>query len=211
MRLFHDPPLPSPIGQAGMSRENYAGFFWEFVRDRRAGGAVAPSSQRLARHTVNAIDWSRVQRLVDYGPGTGAITEAIMERKPPQVDFFGIELNTRFVAELKERFTGMTVFNDSVANVGQLATSLGWPHVDAVISGLPWSSFTEGQQDEYLDAMQRALSPHGQFATYAYLTGLPLPAAKRFRAKLHQYFPHVKRTRTIWRNVPPAFVYYCSK
>lgn len=192
-----------------MPQETYAEFFMEFLKNPGTVGAVAPSSRRLARQTVNAIDWSCVKTLAEFGPGTGAITEIILDRKPPDANFFAIERCGRFVNVLQERFPGVKVFEDNVANVRAVAESQGFSSIDAVISGLPWSSFSDENQSEYLEALVDILGPGGQFATYAYLTGLPLPSAQRFRKKLHRFFKHVRCSRTIWRNMPPAFVYHC--
>jgi phosphatidylethanolamine/phosphatidyl-N-methylethanolamine N-methyltransferase len=192
-----------------MPQEKYAGFFMEFLKNPGSVGAVAPSSRRLASQTVNAIDWESVETLCEFGPGTGAITEIILNRKPPHVNFFAIERCGRFVTVLQERFPGLKIIEDSVANVRAVAESQGYSKVDAVISGLPWSSFSDECQTEYLEALVNTLGPRGQFATYAYLTGLPLPSAQRFRKKLHKYFAQVRCSKTIWGNMPPAFVYHC--
>jgi hypothetical protein len=53
------------------------------------------------------------------------------------------------------------------------------------------------------------LGKGGQFVTFAYLQGLILPAAQRFRKLLKQYFSEVSTSRTVWLNVPPAFIYRC--
>ena len=53
------------------------------------------------------------------------------------------------------------------------------------------------------------LKPGGQFVTFAYLQGLLLPAAKRFRGLLEQTFRQVTTSRVVWKNVPPALAYYC--
>lgn len=192
-------------------QQQLAGFFLEFLKHPGSVGAVAPSSKRLARQTVNAIDFSRVRSLVEFGPGTGAITEIILDRKPADVGFFAIERSPRFVNMLQERFPGIRVFEDSVANVRAVCEAQGLSHVDAVISGLPWASFSDETQTELLEALVNVLPEGGQFATYGYITGLALPSAQRFRKKLHKYFRQVRVSRTIWRNVPPAFVYRCSR
>ena len=83
--------------------------------------------------------------------------------------------------------------------------------LDAVVSGLPWAVFSDHQQDEYLDAMMQVLHPGGYFATFAYLPGMALPSARRFRRKLRDYFGEVRIDRTVWVNVPPAFVYQCRR
>ena len=59
--------------------------------------------------------------------------------------------------------------------------------------------------------MMAVLRPGGQFATFAYLQGLLLPAARRFRANLGRSFSQVERSPTAWTNLPPAFVYRCRR
>ena len=193
-----------------MPIQGYTGFFLEFLRHPGTVGAVAPSSRHLARHTVGAIDWQPVEAVVEFGPGTGAITEAILERKPADMPFIAIERNPRFVSVLQERFPTVCVVEDSVANVRAVCEAQGLSEVGAVISGLPWSSFSDVDQTTFLEALVSVLGPKGQFATYVYLTGLPLPSAWRFREKLGKYFRTVRRTEVIWFNMPPAFVYHCS-
>ncbi len=66
-------------------------------------------------------------------------------------------------------------------------------------------------QDSLLNATLESLKPGGQFATFAYLQGLLLPAGKRFKKKLAQSFSKVEKSPTVWLNMPPAFVYRCTK
>ena len=62
-----------------------------------------------------------------------------------------------------------------------------------------------------MKAVLARLSPGGHFATFAYLQGLLLPAGMRFAGLLEDSFGSVQRSRTVWRNLPPAFVYRCRK
>ncbi len=55
------------------------------------------------------------------------------------------------------------------------------------------------------------LKEQGQFATFAYLQELLLPAGLRFRRMLRHYFREVSTSRTVWKNLPPAFVYRCRR
>lgn len=192
-------------------QQGLAKFFVEFLCHPRDVGAVAPSSEALALRTVRSIDWTNVKTIVEFGPGTGAITQVILDNKPPDACLLAIEQNPRFVEILERRFPSLTVFHNSVSNVQQVCESQGLTEIDAVISGLPWSSFTDEQQTEYLEALLSVLRPGGQFATYAYISGLLLPSAHRFRSKLREYFREVRCSRIVWLNVPPAFVYHCSK
>ena len=64
---------------------------------------------------------------------------------------------------------------------------------------------------ELLDATGHVLREGGQFVTFAYLQGLLLPAGQRFKRKLRDHFGQVETSRTVWANMPPAFVYRCRK
>ncbi len=105
----------------------------------------------------------------------------------------------------------MAILQDSVANIEELCRQQGVSGVDAIICGLPWAAFSEGDQTACLDAMMTVLRPGGYFATFAYLQGMLLPAGRRFRRKLGSYFGEVRVSPTVWLNVPPAFVYQCRR
>jgi phospholipid N-methyltransferase len=83
--------------------------------------------------------------------------------------------------------------------------------VDCIVSGLPWASFPESRQVEFLDEMMRVLKPGGQFVTFAYVHGLFLPPGRRFSRILPKYFSSISKSPVIWKNIPPAFVYRCTR
>ncbi|MCP4250156.1 MAG: methyltransferase domain-containing protein [bacterium] len=160
---------------------------------------------------VEWIDWPQVQAAVEFGPGTGAFTGHILERLRPAARFFAVELNPALVDVFSKAHPSVQVYRDSVANVKSLCAREGIDRVDAIVCGLPWAAFSSGDQAEFLAATQSVLRPGGQFATFAYLQGLLLPAGQRFRKRLRGAFASVERSRTVWRNLPPAFVYRCRR
>lgn len=194
-----------------MSVRQCAEFLAEFVRKPGTVGAVAPSSSVLARRMVEWIDWPQVRTVVEYGPGTGAFTGQILASTEPGTRFFAIEINPRFVAALAESHPGVRIYQESVANIEAVCRQEKVDSVDAIICGLPWAAFSDDDQTAFLEAMMAVLRPGGQFATFAYLQGLLLPAGQRFRRKLRSYFSQVERSRTAWRNFPPAFAYRCRR
>lgn len=185
-------------------------FLKEVVNNPQAVGAIAPSSEELAAAMADSIDWSRVKTAVEYGPGTGSITAALLERAGDR-EFFAIELSESYTEGLSERFPDLSVYNDSVENLPQILEERGLTEVDAVISSLPWVLFGEELQDRLLDRTVDALTQEGQFSTFVYLHGVMAPSAKRFREKLEARFQSVERSDIVWRNVPPAFVYRCER
>lgn len=185
-------------------------FLKQFVARPHEIGAIVPSSETLAREMVERVDWARVDVVVEYGPGLGAVTSEIL-RKADGRDFFVIEVNEPYTHALRRRFPLLPVYLGSAASIVEIAAAHGVTQVDCVISSLPWANFPEVVQNQILDAMFDVMAPHGQFATFAYMHGLPLPSGRRFRAKLEQRFRRVTRSGVIWRNAPPAIVYHCER
>jgi phosphatidylethanolamine/phosphatidyl-N-methylethanolamine N-methyltransferase len=186
-------------------------FFIEFVRAPNVTGAVAPSSRFLAKTVVDWIDWSATDCLLEWGPGTGAFTEAILARRPASCHYMAIEVNPEMCRLLRIRFPGIQVFQESVVKVGEVCRQECVEAVDCVVSGLPWAAFAESQQDELLEAMMGVLKRGGQFTTFAYVHGLAIPPGRAFRRKLHYYFSSVTLSPVVWANMPPAIVYRCRR
>jgi len=194
-----------------MSARDSVAFFGQFLAQPTAIGAVAPSSQSLASKVVDWIDWPKVRRVVEYGPGTGVFTERILCRILPGTRFLAIEANPRLAATLQRKYPTLSIHADSVRNVRAICDREGLEEVDAIVCGLPWASYSAGDQRDFLEAMMTVLRPGGSFATFAYLQGLLLPAGRRFRRGLGDYFTCVERSETSWLNLPPAFVYRCRR
>ncbi|MBZ5497795.1 MAG: methyltransferase domain-containing protein [Acidobacteriia bacterium] len=160
---------------------------------------------------VEWIDLPKAKTVLEYGPGTGVFTDQIIRRMPAGSRFAAIELNHRLAELFRRRHPGLTLVEDSVANVGAICQRLGFASVDCIVCGLPWASFPKAAQTHLLDQMMSVLSAGGQFVTFAYLQGLLLPAGRRFAELLPNYFTQVSKSRTVWLNLPPAFVYQCNR
>jgi phosphatidylethanolamine/phosphatidyl-N-methylethanolamine N-methyltransferase len=174
-------------------------------------GAIAPSSTQLALAMVDWFDWSTARSVVEYGPGTGVFTEQIVPRLNRNAKFFAIERDADLVAVIQHKLPEVKVIQDSVANVVQHCREMEIDQIDAVVCGLPWASFPEKLQRICMDSMLEVLRPGGQFATFAYWQGLMLPAGQRFKRRLSECFTTVETSSTVWRNLPPAFIYRCTR
>lgn len=188
-----------------------AAFLKNFLRNPTQVGAIVPSSPVLVKTMVDWFDWDTARGVVEYGPGTGVFTESIVQRLHPEAKFFAIERSLDMAALTRGRCPAATVYEDSVTNVVELCRGESMQQVDAIVCGLPWASFPTSLQTEAIDAMFEVLKPGGQFATFAYWQGMLLPAARRFSGMLQERFTTVERSHTVWRNVPPAFVYRCVR
>src|SRR6478609_4871528 len=67
-------------------------------------GAVAPSSKVLARTMAQYVDPDSEGPIVELGPGTGAITNALIEHGVDQKRLVLVEYNPGFCALLRDRY-----------------------------------------------------------------------------------------------------------
>lgn len=186
-------------------------FFKEFMVSPKHVGAVAPSSKYLAGRVVEMARVEEASIVVEWGPGTGAITQCVLEKLPSDAQFFAMEISEDFVRTLAARFPQVVVHPDSAANTRKYLERIGAQSCDSIVSGLPWASFNDALQDQLLDTLLDVLRPGGRFVTYTYIMSPLMPAGQKFRAKLKRRFSHFEVTPMVWRNIPPAFVYLAVK
>ncbi|MFC4534773.1 class I SAM-dependent methyltransferase [Sphaerisporangium dianthi] len=186
-------------------------FFGQFVKAPGTTGAVAPSSRRLAKVVSAPVPERGDPVIVELGPGTGVFTEEIQRRLNGRGHHLAIEINPALAARLTERHPGARVIVADAVNLPRLLAEHGLGRADAVISGLPWAAFPAVLQDRLLGAITEILAPDGAFTTFAYVHARTLPPAIRFRRRLLEAFEEVVPSRTVWGNVPPAFVYHARR
>ena len=186
-------------------------FFYNFVRHPKSTGAVFPSSRRLAEKMIDGAGLETATSMVELGPGTGAFTGAIAERLEDPGIYLGIELREKFAAIVKDKFPQLLVVNDSAEKIVENLRKIDREKAEAIISGLPWAAFDADLQKRIMKSVTAALAPGGKFSTFTYLHACQLPAGKRFRALLDDNFSDVQTSKTVWLNLPPAFVYHCTK
>ena len=186
-------------------------FFREFLSQPQHVGAVAPSSQELARAMVADHDLTHADVVVELGPGTGSMTEYFARSVGPSTRFIAIERNGTFARHLSQRFPNVEVIHGEAQETPAILARLGLDGADHVLSGIPWASIPAAEQHAALDAVIEALRPKAHFATFAYTAALWLPKARRFRKLLADKFSDVDMSRTVWRNLPPALSYHCQK
>ena len=68
-------------------------FARNFFANPRRVGSVIPSSRRLIQRMLGQTDWQQIKVAVEYGPGTGCITRALLARLGPDARLFAFEIN----------------------------------------------------------------------------------------------------------------------
>jgi len=177
-------------------------------------GAISPSSRYLANAMLEPLPFERTHVAVELGAGTGAITNALLDRLPPSATLLVFEINRRFFDCLRRSISDprMILINSSVEYLDSELHRRGIQQVDAVVSSLGLAFMPDGQRHALIERLLPFLQPRSVFTQYQYIHGLQFREGRlrRFnlRPLLSRYFVSVQ-SRIEWRNLPPAFVFTC--
>jgi len=174
-------------------------------------GAVFPSSRDLAEAMLHGIELQPGDVVVEYGPGTGAFTELLLERLPEGAEYLGIELDSHFHGHLTRRFPGRHFHHGSAAEIQSLLEGKGLGKARLILSGLPFASMPHHVQELILTATREALHEEGTFRTFTYPICWYMTGSQRFRKVALDHFDDHHKSRTVHRNIPPAKVLSYSK
>lgn len=178
--------------------------YWMFLRELARAplrtAAVAPSSEALATLMVSEID-PRAGTVIELGPGTGRITEALLARGVPEERLIVVEANPRFARLLKRRFPRALVRSDRAEWLARDPLPQA-DQVSAVISGLPLPALGPIAQARILRDWYRTLPLAQGFYQFTYAPVSPVTPAR-----LREWGLDCARLGTVVRNMPPATVY----
>jgi phosphatidylethanolamine/phosphatidyl-N-methylethanolamine N-methyltransferase len=166
-------------------------------------GAVMPSSKLLARTMAQYVDVDSKGPVIELGPGTGAITNALLEHGVDQKRLVLVEYNPGFCALLRDRYPhARVVQGDAYALRDSLGDLLDAP-ASAVISGLPLVTKPMLTRLKLMRDAFLALAPGAPFVQFTYSVAPPIPKS----------LPGVstEASERIWMNLPPARVWVYRK
>ncbi len=184
-------------------------FARQFIRNPLKTGAITASSPALVRALVSQIDFTSAKSIVELGPGSGVITEGIVQCVTGDTHFFALELNPDFAQLTRERCPGTLVEVGCATTLANRLKTFGISECDCVVSALPWNLFDGETQDLLISAIRGSLASKAQFIFYTYRGTEMTPPGLRLHRVLKKYFNSVNRVDTTWRNIPPASVYVC--
>lgn len=212
------------------SLKEYATFFGQFRERFETTGAIAPSSRFLARSMTRYLrarpaDGPPV-RVLEIGPGTGAVTGTIVKHIRENDRFDLVELNEAFAEHLKQRFETDAVWNrvanQSTVHVAPLQEFSSDGPYDFVISGLPLNNFPADLVDDIFEHYFKHLMSGGilSYFEYQFVRSLRTRVgAKSERSRLKSIdktmseYCSKQRIRRDWifPNIPPAWVQHLQK
>ncbi len=202
-------------------------FFQQFRQRFKTTGAVAPSSRFLASamagpmKQVLAHPDQPPKRILEIGPGTGAVTRSIVKLIRPEDRFDLVELNETFADLLNKRFEThrhyRPVRGQSEVHVLPLQEFTAEAPYDFIVSGLPLNNFSSEMVREIFACYFRLLAPGGtlSYFEYMYVRSIrkrvgPRKEKDRMRSLDEIIGPYLKQHRIrqswVFVNLPPAWV-----
>jgi phospholipid N-methyltransferase len=176
-------------------------FLRAFAANPRQVGAILPTSRLAVRDMLDMGDVPGARLVVELGAGTGSQTAEILARMGPDARLLALEIDPRLARVLEERFDDprLQVVADSAEN---LHDHLDGETADVLVCALPFTSLDPGLRRRILDALPGMLGPDG--------VALVIQYSPLIQNELRRLFPSVRR-RISPLNVPPAFLFACSK
>jgi phosphatidylethanolamine/phosphatidyl-N-methylethanolamine N-methyltransferase len=182
----------------GVRLDDEVRFIGSWIKKPLAVGAVTPSSKPLARTMAHYVDPDGTGPVIELGPGTGPITDALVERGVKPSRLVLVEFNPTFCQLLRQRYPEAAVIQ---ADAYRLHDSLGEitrHQASAIVSGLPLMTKPLRMRLRLLREALAMLQPQAPFVQFTYAVVPPIPKLAGVK---------VEASERIWRNMPPARVW----
>jgi len=166
-------------------------------------GAVMPSGRLLARTMAQYVDIHAGGPVVELGPGTGAITSALIEHGIEQKRLVLVEYNPGFCALLRDRYPQAKVVQGDAYTLRDTLWNVLSVPATAIVSGLPLVTKPMPTRLRLVRDAFAALAPGAPFVQFTYSVVPPIPKS----------LPGVstEASERIWMNLPPARVWVYRK
>lgn len=162
-------------------------------------GAVMPSSKVLARTMAAYVDPKSTGPVVELGPGTGAVTQALVDRGIDPARLVLVEFNPSFCRMLRARYPAATVVQGDAYRLRRLLETTLREPADAIVSGLPLVTKPMRTRVRLISEAMTLLRPGAPFVQFTYAMVPPIP--KGLNGIRTEASP------LIWLNLPPARVW----
>ena len=162
-------------------------------------GAVAPSSPALSRMMARYVDPAVGGPIIELGPGTGPVTEALIARGIPESRLVLVEYSADFAAMLRQRFPEATIVQGDAYAMAATLSGIVTVKAAATVSSLPLLNKPAKERSALIEqafAMMHASSP---FIQFTYGTASPVPYKKTAI--------EAEKSPRVWKNLPPAQVW----
>ncbi len=208
MSLKHKPtptvnrPLKRPPIDELLADE--ARFFKTWFENPLRTGAVSPSGRFLARMMARYVDPSIEGPIVELGPGTGPVTQALLQRGVAADRLILVEYDVAFCRLLQRRFPRCQVVQGDAYDLPHTLAGVLQAEAAAVVSSLPLLNRSPRQRLTLIDQAFELMKSDGCFVQFTYGMNSPIPLGSRHF--LSQGIS-AEASPPVWLNLPPARVW----
>ena len=197
--VFASPRRQDRFRKPDIRLDDEARFLRSWLTNPLKTGAVSPSGKDLARAMAEPVDLSIPGDIVELGPGTGPVTEALLARGVAPERLIVIEFNSDFCTLLRKRFPGLRVIQGDAYAIGDTLAGHVTGPLAAVVSSLPLITRPDAERLRLMRDALALMHPDAPFVQFTYGPTSPVPLkAMPLRAE---------PSRRIWMNLPPARVW----
>ena len=174
-------------------------FIRSWIEKPLSTGAVMPSSRVLARAMARYVDPQSSGPVIELGPGTGPVTEALVRHGVDPSRLVLVEFNPDFCRLLRKRYPAATVVQGDAYRLRRLLGSYVDEPAAAVVSGLPLVTKPLRTRLRLISDAMTLLAEGAPFVQFTYAMLPPIPKElSGVRAE---------SSELIWMNLPPARVW----
>jgi phosphatidylethanolamine/phosphatidyl-N-methylethanolamine N-methyltransferase len=187
------------IAKKNLRLDDEVHFLRSWMEKPLATGAVMPSGKPLARAMAKFVDPSLDGHVIELGPGTGAVTAALVEQGVDPARLVLVEFNPTFCRLLRARYPDATVVQGDAYAIKRLLGGLLRQPAAAVVSGLPLFTKPLKFRLRLVDDAFALLRPGAPFVQFTYAVVSPIPRSHAGAT--------AQCSERIWLNLPPARVW----
>ena len=185
-----------------------ARFIRQWIENPRLIGAVSPSGPALAKRMASFVEIDRAGPIIELGPGTGPVTQALLARGIPANRLLLVEYEPRFCRMLGERYPGVRIVQGDAYGLKKTLAGAIDGQAATVVSSLPLLVRPERDRVELLHQAFELMGDDGLFIQFTYgLTKSPMPLHAH---GVSSYYVG-KGSAPILMNIPPARVWRYRK
>lgn len=181
---------------ASNSAAQHLDFIKGLIARPRNVAAITPSSPALARAIAGQVDPGLTGPVLELGPGTGIVTEALIERGVAPERITAIEYDPAFAHLVAARFPQVRVVRGDAFDFATLTG--GDMQFAAIVSGLPLLNHRVEERCLLIGTALAHLRTGGPFVQLSYGTRPPVPAPDGAT---------LTRAALVLMNLPPARVW----
>jgi len=187
----------------GIRLDDEVHFIRSWMQKPLSIGAVTPSGKVLARTMAQYVEPDSTGPVIELGPGTGPVTEALVQHGVHPSRLVLVEYNPTFCQLLRKRFPEATVIRGDAYKLRNALAALVRQPAAAIVSGLPLVTKPMRARLRLLSEAFGLLEAGAPFIQFTYAMMAPIPTAL--------LGVQAEASERIWMNVPPARVWVYRK